>query len=225
MILLIEDEDKIRNLTAAHLQEEGFAVTAVSHAEEGKAAMRNQRITLVVADVMLPGLNGLDFCRWLRTAGYKIPVILLTALDQVPDRIAGLEAGADDYLPKPFAMEELTARIHALFRKVQGYPRGTITRHGVSLDPDEKTATREGKVIPLSEKEAKLLYLLMLNSGRIVSRSLILEEVWDQSSDLMSNVMDVILNHLRKKLDEDFPEKLLATVKGQGLRFGTMEQQ
>ncbi|RMF10179.1 MAG: response regulator, partial [Alphaproteobacteria bacterium] len=171
---------------------------------------------LIILDLMLPKKNGITVCRELRASGVSTPVLMLTARDSVEDRVRGLDAGADDYLPKPFAFEELLARVRALLRRQSETKTPTLKLADLELDPISRRVTRAGKPIRLTTKEYALLEYLMRNAGKVLSRTLIGEHVWDMNFDPESNVIDVYISHLRAKIDKGFETPLLHTLRGQG---------
>jgi DNA-binding response OmpR family regulator len=218
-LLLVEDEPRIQDIVREGLSEDGYDTEVASSAE-----MAMERITAggefdgFVLDILLPGLSGLELCRWLRDLGRKVPIVMLTAKGSLEDKVEGLDAGADDYLAKPFEIAELRARLRALFRKVKGYPREPLVVADLTLDPNTREVYRSGTRIALSKKETFLLEYLMKNSGRVVTRSMIAQAVWDTDTSQYTNVIDVFINHLRKKIDNVEP-RLLHTVRGKGFRL------
>jgi len=224
-LLLVEDEPKIQQIVLTGLGEDGFEVTVASSAEQAMEwLMSAQEFDAFLLDVLLPGLSGLELCRWLRNLGRKEPIIILTAKGSLDDKIAGLDAGADDYLTKPFEIAELRARFRALDRKAQGYPRGDMVLADLTLNPNTRQVFRGGIEISLSKKEAMLLEYLMKNQGRVVTRSMIANAVWETETNQYTNVIDVFINHLRKKIDivPDGP-RLLHTVRGKGFCLSLMQ--
>lgn len=218
-ILLAEDEKKIADTLARGMVELGYEVET---AYDGKIAWRifeSGRFDLVVTDINLPGLNGYEFCRLIRQRNQHIPVIMLTALSSTDDKIEGFDAGADDYLVKPFEFRELLVRIRALLKRTlnQHLPAGNILKVAdLELNVDSKEVTRAGKSINLTAKEFQLLEYLMRNRNRVVSRADIGERVWDLDFDTRTNVIDVYVNFLRKKIDKEFEPKLIHTQVGMG---------
>ena len=194
---------------------------AVDIAADGMLGLRlglANKYDLIVLDQLLPGLSGLEVCRRLRTANAAVPILMLTALGETDDKIRGLDAGADDYLVKPFAFQELLARIRALTRRRQDAPvrLEELRLADLTLDPDAKLVQRNGQPIQLTAREFALLEYLLRNKGRVVSRVDILEHVWETNFDTGSNVIDVYINFLRKKVDKDFSPKLIHTLVGMG---------
>ena len=228
-LLLVEDEPRIQQIVQAGLSEDHFEVEIASSAEGAMERLTRTRETFdaFLLDILLPGLSGLDLCRWLRDTGHKVPIILLTAKGSVEDKVAGLDAGADDYLTKPFEVAELRARFRALSRKALGYPKEPLVVADLTLDPNTHEVRRAGKRIALSRKETFLLEYLMKNHGRVVTRSMIANAVWDTETNQYTNVIDVFINHLRKKIDAN-PETrpaLLHTVRGKGFRLTDSPEQ
>jgi DNA-binding response OmpR family regulator len=215
-VLVVEDEKKVASFIRRGLEAEHYEV-AVEH--DGVAALRQAlvaRYDILILDVMLPGRSGLEVVREVRARGDTVPILLLTARTDVSDKVAGLDLGADDYLTKPFEFAELLARVRALLRRgaVAGPP--TLTVADLSLDPTTHTVTRAGQLIDLSPREYALLEFFMRNPRRVLSRSLIAQHVWGVDFDTFTNVIDVYVNYLRRKIDADFEPKLLHTVRGVG---------
>ena len=217
-LLLIEDDPEVSSYLLKGLREEGFAVDHVVDGRDGLYVAMSDEYDCIIVDRMLPGLDGLAVIRSLRASGKTMPVIILSALGEVDDRVDGLEAGADDYLPKPFAFSELVARVNALRRRVSGdQAHETELRVGdLQLDLLSHTAKRAGRVIELQPREYRMLEYLMRHAGQVVTRTMLLENVWDYNFDPQTNVIDVLVSRLRKKIDSDFPEALLKTVRGAG---------
>jgi len=217
-LLLVEDEPRIQDIVREGLREEGYQTEVCGSAEKAMALALDEKFDGFVLDILLPGLSGLALCRWLRERGFKVPIVMLTAKGSLEDKIGGLDAGADDYLAKPFEIAELRARLRALFRKMQGYPREALALADLTLDPNTREVSRNGIRITLSKKETFLLEYLMKNPGRVVTRSMIAQAVWDPDTSQYTNVIDVFINHLRKKIDNVEP-RLLHTVRGKGFRL------
>ena len=215
-ILLVEDELKMARALRRGLEQEGHSVDTASDGEAGLTRAVDSDYDAIVLDVMLPGRDGFSVCRELRGHGRWAPVLMLTARDAVEDRIRGLDAGADDYLVKPFAFGELLARLRALVRR--GAPeRPPILAVGdVTLDPGAHAVTRDGRSVELSVREFSLLEFLMRHPGEALSRTRILEQVWDVNYDSFSNVVDVYIGYLRRKLEEPFGRPFIRTVRGVG---------
>ncbi|PXY43646.1 response regulator transcription factor [Flavobacterium hydrophilum] len=217
-LLIVEDEPNLLSILR-----KGFAENNndVSVALDGKTALemiQNYTFDVVVLDVMLPDINGIEICRRLRAAKNFVPILLLTALGTSENIVTGLNAGADDYLVKPFKFGELDARVNALNRRANQETEkvDTIIIGDLEINSNAKTVKREGESIILTAKEFKLLYYLAKNTGRIVSRDQILDNVWDINFDMNTNVVDVYINYLRKKIDKPFTTKLIHTMKGLG---------
>ncbi|HYT26856.1 MAG TPA: response regulator transcription factor [Actinomycetota bacterium] len=215
-ILVVEDEEKMARAVRRGLEQEGYAVDVAADGEEGLFQGTEHAYDAIVLDVMLPGLNGLEVCERLRAAGRWAPVLMLTARDAVPDRIGGLDAGADDYLVKPFAFGELLARLRALVRRCPRERPVVLTVGDLQLDPAAHTVTRAGQPVDLSAREFALLEYLMRNAGEVVTRTRILDHVWDYDYDGFSNVIDVYIGYLRRKLDGDGRPQRIRTVRGVG---------
>ena len=217
-ILLVEDEPKVAAFLQKGLTEQAHTVELAADGMLGLRLGLANRYDLIILDQLLPGLGGLDVCRRLRTANTAVPILMLTALGETDDKIRGLDAGADDYLVKPFAFQELLARIRALTRRRQEAPAGLdeLRLADLILDPDAKLVQRGGQAIQLTAREFALLEYLLRNKNRVVSRVDILEQVWETNFDTGSNVIDVYINFLRKKIDKDFSPKLIHTLVGMG---------
>lgn len=218
-ILLVEDEPRMASFIAKGLREQSFAVDL---AEDGEAALMQASINtydLILLDVMLPRKDGLAVCRELRSQQIKTPILMLTARDAIDDRVLGLDAGADDYLVKPFDFKELLARVRALLRRAERLRPDVLRCADLSLNLADHTATRAGHKIDLTTKEYGLLEYFMLHAGRLLSREEIGEHVWDENFDPFSNVIDVYVRRLRKKIDEGFTPVLLHTRRGAGYLF------
>ncbi len=215
-ILIIEDEEKISEFLRDGLQEEGFAVDQAADGEEGYFLATTNEYDLVILDLMIPKIDGVTLCRRWRDEGLRVPVIMLTAKMGVKNKVAGLDAGADDYLTKPFAFEELLARIRAQLRKKDNLVTNTLTVGDLSLDLQTHAVRRADTEILLTTREIALLEYLMRNPGRVLSRSMIIEHVWDINYKTDTNVIDVFINHLRRKIDRDHSRKLISTLHGRG---------
>jgi two-component system OmpR family response regulator len=215
-VLVVEDEVKMIRAVRRGLEQEGYAVDTASDGDEGLYLAMENDYDAIVLDVMLPGIDGFEVCRRLRAERRWAPVLMLTARDAVADRIGGLDVGADDYLVKPFAFGELLARLRALIRR-GGVERPAVLCAGdVVLDPAGHSVTRAGQRVELSAREFALLEFLMRHPGEVVSRTAILEHVWDYGYDGLSNVVDVYVGYLRRKLEQPFGRTLIRTVRGVG---------
>ncbi|MGY1638405.1 response regulator transcription factor [Geodermatophilus sp. SYSU D00742] len=218
-VLVVEDSVNMRDVLARGLTEAGHAVDAVADGAAGLAWATSVLYDAVVLDVMLPGMDGFDVCRTLRDRQVWTPVLMLTARDAVPDRVHGLDSGADDYLVKPFAFTELLGRLRALQRR-GAPPRPAVLRCGpLSLDPAARTVECRGEEVELSRREYALLEFLLRHPGQVLSRSQILEQVWGHDYDGLSNVVDVYVKYLRDKIDRRFSLDLVQTVRGTGYRL------
>lgn len=217
-ILLVEDEVKIGAALNEGLQAEGYEVTWEQTGEEAFFLASSRAFDLIILDVMLPGRDGIEVLRTLRHQGSKTPVLLLTAKDAIEDRVLGLDAGADDYLVKPFALAELSARIRALLRRNKIEPSGTLSVAALQIDPIRRLVSREDRRIDLTAREFDLLEYLARNYNRVVSREMLARDVWKESGRAtpLDNVIDVHIARLRRKLDDPFDTKLLHTVRGVG---------
>ncbi|HEY2895819.1 MAG TPA: response regulator transcription factor [Gemmatimonadaceae bacterium] len=216
-VLVVEDDPDLLAVLPRILSTAGYLVRTASDGEDGLSKVLDAAPAIAILDVGLPKLSGYELARELRSRGYQFPVLMLTARVSVDDKVSGLDAGADDYLAKPFEYAELLARVKALLR------RSTITAgsstmrvRDLSVDPVARRVERAGKVIDLTQKEYALLEYLVRNTGRIVSRQMISEHVWKHDVDPLTNVVDVYINYLRKKLDEDKRNPLIQTVRGRG---------
>jgi two-component system, OmpR family, response regulator len=218
-ILVIEDEPKMAALLRRGLVEEGHAADVAGRGEDAVWMAEAHPYDAIVLDVMLPGVSGFETCRRLRAAGVWTPVLMLTARDAVEDRVAGLDAGADDYLAKPFSLSELLARLRALMRR-GGIERPTeLVVEDLRLDPAERRVWRGETEVQLSPKEFALLETFMRRPGQVLSRLQLLEHAWDFAYDNRSNVVDVYVRYLREKLDRPFGRESLETVRGAGYRL------
>lgn len=216
-ILVIEDERRLANLVRRALQEEGHKVEVSNDGAEGLDMAEATGYDLLVLDLMLPHLDGVEICRRLRSTGSDVRILMLTARDTVEDRVAGLEAGADDYLVKPFSFTELIARVRALARRqIQPQVEIELTSGDLVLDLQRREARRDGRTIELTAKEFQLLEYLMRNAGYVMTRTQILDQVWGYNLDSFSNVVDIYVHYLRNKIDRDFSEPLIRTVRGVG---------
>lgn len=215
-ILVIEDEVKVASFIRRALEEESYAVDVCSDGTKGLDQARSSSYDLVILDLMLPGLPGLEVLKALRKERLPVAVLILTARSQVDQKVKGLDAGADDYLTKPFAIEELLARVRVLLRRGAGEPTGQLQVDDLILNPATREVTRGGRRVDLTAKEYALLDYLMRNTGRVVTRPMIAEHVWNLDFDTFTNVIDVYVNYLRNKIDRGWDRKLIHTVRGSG---------
>ena len=215
-ILVVEDEKKVAGFIKKGLEEETYAVDVAVDGEEGFAMAEANQYDLIVLDLMLPKIDGLEVLTRCREKKINTPIILLTAKDSVEDKVTGLNKGADDYLTKPFAFSELLARIRSLLRRGQGETKTVLSLADLSLDMVSHKVNRNGQEVELTGKEYSLLEYFMRNQGKVLTRTMIAEHVWDYNFDTFTNVIDVYINHLRKKIDKDHPKKLLHTLRGVG---------
>jgi DNA-binding response OmpR family regulator len=219
-VLLVEDDPGLSAIIKTGFAEQGIQVVAVSTYADGLMKAVLGSLDVIVLDVMLPGGNGFDLCRELRAREVATPILMLTARDAVDDRVAGLEVGADDYLTKPFAFRELLARVRALGRR-RGTPLPETLRAGdLEVDLEAHRVRRAGKAIELTAKEFALLEFFILHKGQVVDRAAITAHVWDENHDPFTNVLEVLVRRLRRKIDDDYPTKLIQTLRGAGYRFG-----
>ena len=218
-VLVVEDEPKMAGLVKRGLEEEGIAVDTAGRGEDAVWMAGSTEYDVVVLDVMLPGLDGFEVCRRLRTDEVWTPVLMLTARDAVEDRVTGLDGGADDYLVKPFSFEELLARLRALARRGSAERPAVLEAGELRLDPATRQATRGDAEIALSQKEYALLETLMRRPGVVLSRLQLLEHAWDDSYENRSNVIDVYIRYLREKIDRPFGTDTIETVRGVGYRL------
>ncbi len=217
-ILLVEDEPKVAAFIVQGLEESGHEVKLAYDGQIGLRFATKESFDLMIFDVIVPGMNGLELCKEIRKQGIITPILMLTALGTLDDKVNGLDSGADDYLVKPFEFQELLARIRSLSRRSSGAAEinNKLVYHDLELDLDKKQAVRGGKTIALTAKEFSLLEYLMRNRERVVSRVQISDNVWDIHFDTGTNVVDVYMNLLRKKVDKDFDTKLIQTRIGHG---------
>ncbi len=218
-ILVVDDDPKLIGLVRRALTEEGLAVDIARNGDEGFRMAVATEYDAIVLDVGLPGASGFDVCRRLRKAGRWAPVLMLTARDAVEDRVEGLDAGADDYLPKPFSLAELFARLRALARRGTAERPAVLEAGDLTLDPAARRVHRGEIEIDLSTKEFALLELLMRHPGQVLSRDLLVEHCWDQAYESRSNVVDVYVRYLREKIDRPFGQESIETVRGVGYRI------
>jgi len=218
-ILIVEDDRKVANFLKQGLKEELYAADVCHDGDEALYFAEVNQYDLIILDVMLPKKNGFEVCRELRGRSIHTPILMLTARGHIEDKVRGLQEGADDYLTKPFAFEELLARVQALLRRTQDYKANIMRVGDLELNPVSRKVAREGKTITLTGKEYALLEYLMRNKGRIITQSMIIEHVWDMNYEGMSNVVNVYINHLRDKIDKGFTVKYIRTVRGMGYKI------
>ena len=217
-VLIVEDDDSVARFLRETVTEAGYVCQVVGDGLVALELARTVEFDLILLDVMLPGMDGFNVCRRLRASHIATPVLILTARDTLEDKIGGLDDGADDYIVKPFQIGELLARMRALQRR--GASSATVLRVAdVVLDPSSRKVTRAGKVLALSATEYSLLEYLMRNTGRVLTRSMILEHVWDYNFEGNDNVLDVYISYLRSKVDRDREHRLIHTVRGVGYRM------
>lgn len=215
-MLVVEDERKIADFIKRGLKEEGYAVDVAYDGEEGQLLANTNEYDLIILDLMLPKIDGMTLCKRLKKAGHLSPIIMLTAKGTLEDKVAGLDAGADDYMTKPFVFEELLARIRAILRKANPKATTSLQVDDLYLDLLTHKVTRAGREISLTTKEYALLEYLMRNAGKVVTRTMISEHVWDADFDTFTNVIDVYINYLRNKVDGESAKKLIHTIRGRG---------
>lgn len=219
-ILLVEDEKKMASFIERGLKEEGYAVDVAADGEQGWEYVSANDYDAIILDLMIPKISGLALCGKIREAGNQTSILMLTARDSVDDKIKGLDQGADDYLTKPFAFDELLARLRALFRRPRSVEEKTTLKSGeIEMDLITRAVTVRKEEITLSQKEFSLLEFLMRHKGEVVSRTQIAEHVWDMHFDPMSNTIDVFINYLRKKIDGAKTSSRIETVRGAGYRL------
>lgn len=218
-VLLIEDDKELSNFIASGLNQKGHSVEKAHDGKEGLAIASSQDFDLLIVDRMLPKLDGLTIIKTLRGSNSKVPVLILSALGEVDDRVIGLKAGGDDYLVKPFAFSELLARVEALQRRYvadRGQPKTTLSLADLEIDLLSRKVTRSGEKIELQSREFKLLEFLVRHQGQVVTRTMLLENVWNYNFDPQTNVIDVHISRLRSKIDKDYSVPLIHTVRGAG---------
>ncbi len=215
-VLLVEDEPKLAAFIHKGLTEEAFTVDMAADGETALELVRSNAYQIVVLDIMLPGIDGFDVCVGIRGIQPDVPILMLSARGMIEDRVRGLDTGADDYLTKPFAFSELSARIRALLRRQPAGAFLVLTVADVTLDRVRRVVTRGGRRLNLTQKELALLEYLMRNAGQVLTRAMIAERVWDITWDRLTNVIDVFINHLRKKLEEAGEPRLIHAVRGVG---------
>lgn len=219
-VLIIEDERRLSNIIKKGLVEDGFAVDQAFDGEEGLFLAESESYDLIILDLTLPKLDGMSVCRELRKKNIKFPILMLTAKIAIEDKITGLDMGADDYMTKPFSFLELRSRIHALIRRSQQQASSYFVIADLEVETLKHEIKREGKNISLTPKEFAILEFLLHHKDEVVSRTMILEHVWDYNFDGMSNIVDVFIATLRKKIDGGHKQKLIHTIHGAGYKLG-----
>ena len=219
-LLLVEDDPGVLRFVLKGLREQAYAVDTAISGDDALYQAEINTYDLIILDVMIPGCDGFAVCKQIRSTGNRVPILMLTALDGVEDRIAGLDVGADDYLTKPFAFRELLARLRALLRRSGELRPPDITVADLVVDTAGQTVTRGGRLIALTTKEYALVEFLARNAGRVVGRAAIAQHVWDETFDPFSNLIEVYVNRLRRKIDADSKLPLLHTRRGAGYLFG-----
>lgn len=218
-ILLVEDEDILRQQLKQQLEQRGYSVDAAPDGEEGLFLGREYPMDLGIIDLGLPGLSGIELIRQLRALHKSFPILILTARDSWQDKVEGLESGADDYLTKPFHAEELAARINALLRRASGHASPTLSLHGIEIDTASQQVATAGTPIELTGHEYRVLEYLMMHAGKVISKTELTEHIYDQDFDRDSNVIEVFIGRLRRKLDPQGRHKPIETLRGRGYRF------
>lgn len=224
-ILLVEDDPKINAVVRQALQEESYAVDVAYDGDHAEELAFVNTYDAIVLDLMLPGKDGLEVCRGLRERGSVTPVLILTARDALQDRVAGLDSGADDYLVKPFHVEELLARVRALLRRQAAVKTPRLSVGDLVVDTAARTVHRGGVAIDLTNTEYSLLEYMVRRPGEVISRSELMDHVWDENYEGLSNIVDVYIRRLRSKLDEGQADRLLETVRGAGYRLRNVEDE
>jgi len=218
-VLIVEDEDLIRENLVASFKAQGFAVEAADNGEDGLFLADEYPIDIAIVDIGLPGISGLEMIEQLRETGNQVPIIVLTARDSWQDKVEGLSTGADDYMAKPFQFEELLARCNALLRRTAGFATPLLKIADIELDTMAQSVKKSGKQVELTAYEYKVLEYLFLNPKKVVSKTELTEHIYDQDFDRDSNVLEVFVGRLRKKLDAEQKLKLIQTLRGQGYRL------
>ncbi|UQD51046.1 DNA-binding response regulator [Bacillus methanolicus] len=215
-ILIIEDEVDLSKFIRLELEYEGYDVIVAYDGREGLEKALSEEVDLILLDLMLPGLNGIEVCRRIRSSK-DTPIIMITARDSVLDRISGLDSGADDYISKPFQIEELLARMRAIFRRVENrHSHHKLTFKDLEMDTEARTVKRGNEIIELTKKEFDLLLLLMKNVNRVLTREVLLEKVWGYDTSIETNIVDVYISYLRAKIDLEDHDSYIQTVRGSG---------
>jgi DNA-binding response OmpR family regulator len=219
-VLLVEDDRSLADIVVAGMREQHLVVVVAVSAREGRERAELGDYDVIVLDVMLPDGSGFELCAWIRERGITTPILMLTARDAVDDRVQGLEAGADDYLIKPFAFRELVARVRALGRRRPAITSAEYQVADLHVDLSSHVVSRQGTSIRLTAKEFALLEFFVTHAGVVVDRASITAHVWDENHDPFTNVLEVLVRRLRRKIDDDFEPKLIHTLRGSGYRFG-----
>lgn len=219
-ILIVEDERRLSNIIKKGLAEDGFAVDQAFDGEEGQYLAESEQYDLIILDIMLPKIDGLQLCQALRKKNITTPVLLLTAKSTTEDKVAGLDSGADDYITKPFSFIEFRSRVHALIRRNHQESSPVLKVENLEVNPLKHTVKRGKKTINLTPKEFAILEFLLRHRSEVINRTMITEHVWDYNFDSMSNVVDVFVASLRKKVDGGFRIKLIQTIHGVGYKIG-----
>lgn len=222
-ILIVEDEEKLARSLKVGFEKKGYAADYLVDGESGKRRieMNHKDYDIVVLDLMLPKKNGFEVCKEVRESGVTTPILILTARDTIDDKVLALDSGADDYIVKPFSFEELLARMRALLRRPKETFPTELRIKNLILDPSRREVCRDGKKVDLTLKEFELLHYLMRNPGKVLNREDIFSHLWDFADNSFSNVIDVHIKNLRKKIDDDHNEKFIETVRGVGYRIGS----
>src|SRR5512143_678748 len=223
-ILLVEDNRRLNDSLHAILEEDGYAVDSVFDGLDGEEMGRTSGYDVIILDIMLPGKNGVEVCRELRNRRIGTPILMLTARDALEDRVFGLDSGADDYLVKPFEVDELRARIRALLRRESSDKTGLLSVGDLELDPATHTVRRAGKPIELTAKEFSLLEYMMRHPNHLITREMAEQHLWSYDHVVASNVVDVYIRRLRRKIDDPHPVKLLETLRGAGYKISAPEK-
>jgi DNA-binding response OmpR family regulator len=219
-VLLVEDDRSLADIVVSGMREQHLTVVVAVNAREGRERAELGEYDVIVLDVMLPDGSGFELCAWIRERGITTPILMLTARDAVDDRVLGLEAGADDYLIKPFAFRELVARVRALGRRRPAIASAEHDIADLHVDLNSHVVKRKGTSIRLTAKEFALLEFFVTHAGVVVDRASITAHVWDENHDPFTNVLEVLVRRLRRKIDDDFEPKLIHTLRGSGYRFG-----
>ncbi|MCC7459752.1 MAG: response regulator transcription factor [Proteobacteria bacterium] len=218
-ILIVEDDKTLLSQLSQRIRSEGYAVDEASTGEDGLHLIQESPIDLAIVDLGLPDFSGIELIKTARKKGSKIPVLILTARNKWQEKVEGLEAGADDYMVKPFEIEELLARIRVLLRRQGGWTQSVLHCGPISLEPSTHTVTKKGKKIELTSFEFKVLEYLMTHAGEVISKTKLSDHIYEEDADRDSNVMEVFIRRLRKKLDEDGKLNIIETIRGEGYKF------